>query len=108
MKTKTQNGLDLFKPAKQEYLEKARAKARKLLERREFITIDDVREACPFPAYLHHNLLGQVFKTDDFQFVGITQARRKSSKGRWIMKWSLKNPPVPQRWVSKMEVDDGR
>lgn len=99
---------DLFSTAKQDYLARARATARRLLVSRDYITIDDVREVCALPAYLHRNLLGSVFKTDDFQMVGIVKARRKSSNGRWVMKWSLKNPPVPQKWVPKVEAEDTR
>jgi hypothetical protein len=108
VKTKTPNGPDLFKTAKQDYLVKARIVARKLLERREYVTIDDVREACPLPSYLHRNLLGSVFQTDDFQFVGYARARRKTSNGREVKKWALKHPPLPEKWVSHAEREDTR
>lgn len=99
---------DLFKDVKTTWLEKARSEARKLLERREYVTSEDVTFVCPLPRYLHHNSIGAIFQHTDFQMVGTTLARRPSSHGRLIRKWALKNPPVPTRSWHGTEFDTGR
>lgn len=98
---------DLFKDAKVEWLDKARAAARKLLERREYITAEDVTAMCPLPRYLHRNTIGKILQHGDFVAVGFTIARRPSSNGRTIRKWALKNPPVPVKHWYGGERDAG-
>jgi hypothetical protein len=99
---------DLFASSKTEWLDKAREMARELLKRREYITSEDVTELCPLPRYLHRNTIGGIFQHSDFQMVGVALAKRPSSNGRLIRKWSLKNPALPKRWRSKMEYENGQ
>lgn len=98
---------DLFKASKVEWLEKAREAARKLLERKEYITSEDVTFICPLPRFLHRNTIGGVFHHPDFQVVGVTFAKRPTSNKRLIRKWALKNPPVPHKSFSGVEYDRG-
>jgi hypothetical protein len=90
----TINGL--FTEQKQAWLEEARYTARKLLETRESVTIEDVLKECPRPSYLHRNVCGSVFDSD-FKSVGFTKSKRPVSKGRWIQQWVLVREPVPRK-----------
>jgi len=81
---------DLFNKGKEDWLEKARHTAKKLLAGRYSITIEDVLEICPRPDYLHRNTIGKVFN-DEFVPVGFEKSRRAISKGRWIRKWRLRS-----------------
>lgn len=98
---------DLFRDAKTEWLDKARIAARELLQRHEYITSEDVTAVCPLPRYLHRNTIGKVMQHADFLAVGYTTARRPSSNGRVIRKWTLKNPPIPVRSSRGVEFDHG-
>lgn len=100
-------GPDLFADPKAAWLEKARGEARKLLERKEYITSEEVTAVCPLPRYLHRNTIGGIFHHPDFQVVGYTMARRPSSNGRLIRKWALVRQPVPHKLFSRMEFDRG-
>lgn len=102
------NKPDLFKDAKSAWLNKARAEARLLLERRESITSEDVTARCPLPRYLHRNTIGKIFQHPDFQAIGYTLARKPSSNGRTIRKWTLVDVPVPRRAYNGAEYDAGR
>lgn len=81
--------------------------AKELLQHREYITSEDVTAACPLPRYLHRNTIGGIFQHPDFQVAGVAFARKASSNSRLIRKWVLKNPPLPQKWVSRVEYDRG-
>lgn len=81
---------DLFQKGREDWLEEARHEAKKLLSRRYMVTIEDVLDVCPKPAYLHRNTIGSVFNSD-FVPVGFTKSRRAVSKGRWIRQWRLKD-----------------
>jgi hypothetical protein len=100
------NKPNLFQEPKLAYLDKARAKARELLERRETITVEDVTILCPLPRYLHRNNIGLILKHPDFRPIGYTIARRPSSNGRVIRIWGLSNPQL-KKWVSRVERDAG-
>lgn len=83
---------DLFRQSKQEWLDGARATARKLLRNNYAITIEDVLEQYKFPKYLHRNTIGSVFKHSDFTTIGFVPSRRTVSHGRYIRQWTLANP----------------
>lgn len=73
------------------------------------ITSEDVTKVLPLPAYLHPNTIGGLFKgSGEFEAIGYAVARNPKAHGRVIRRWSLKNRSVPQKWVSRMEADDGR
>lgn len=61
---------DLFKKEREAWIENARVTARKLLENKSLITIEDVLKECPRPPYLHRNTTGSIFRCDDFVPVG--------------------------------------
>lgn len=61
---------DLFKKEREAWIENARVTARKLLDNKSLITIEDVLKECPRPPYLHRNTTGSIFRCDDFVAVG--------------------------------------
>ncbi|MEL6758223.1 MAG: hypothetical protein AAFP81_17460, partial [Pseudomonadota bacterium] len=68
-----------------EYLARARATARLLLESRDEITINDVREHCPPPPHWDGRVLGAVFKHPDFESTGrIVKSNRSTCHKRPI------------------------
>lgn len=81
----------LFSQGKEQWLTEARDAARKLLKSRQTITIEDVLEVCPKPAYLHRNTIGSVLRHTDFKVVGYTLAKKPSSNSRLIRLWGLRN-----------------
>lgn len=87
--TTPQTMLDLFAQSKEQWLAEARQTARELLRTREEITIEDILEKCPRPAYIHRNSTGSVFLHKDFVVVGFTRAKKHSSNGRIICVWGL-------------------
>lgn len=80
---------DLFNQSREQWLEGARHTARKLLRHKYRITIEDVLEIYPRPKYLHRNTTGSVFKSEVFQPIGYTLARKPSSHKRVIRLWTL-------------------
>lgn len=101
---------DLFRTTREEYLMQARQAARRHLDIYDTVTILDVLSACPYPAYLgkSKSILGKVFQTGTFAPVGYTRSTDPKAKRHIIRVWALKHPPLPEKWVSRMEVDDGR
>lgn len=80
---------DLFSQTKQAWLEGARSVARKLLNNRYQITIDDVTKEYPLPKYLHKNIIGGVFQNEMFEAIGYTKSRRLVAHGRVVRIWTL-------------------
>jgi len=68
--TDIEDWLETFELTRPAYLAKARATARLLLESREEIHIDLIREHCPPPANWDGRVLGAVFKHADFEGTG--------------------------------------
>lgn len=81
---------NLFALGADEWLERARHDARKLLKNRNSITIEDVLDICPKPEYLHKNTVGSVFNRD-FVPIGFIKSKRLVSRGRWIRTWKLRD-----------------
>lgn len=92
---------DVFKDAKQEYIEKAQKVARDLLMRRDTITIEDVTAVCPLPKHLHRNTLGRVFHNPIFRSVGYTAAKRREARGHVIKIWTLRPELFDERQLGK-------
>jgi hypothetical protein len=86
---KPQTAQDLFNTTREQWLEGARHAARKLLRLRSKITIEDVLELYPRPKYLHRNVTGRVFRSEMFQPIGYTTAKKPSSHGRVLRIWTL-------------------
>lgn len=86
---KAQTMQDLFSTTREQWLEGARHAARQLLRRKPNITIEDVLDIYPRPKYLHQNITGKVFQSEMFHPIGYTPAKKLSSHGRVIRKWSF-------------------
>lgn len=93
MNSKQLSMQDLFRKSKQEWLDEARAAARRLLMSRYSITIEDVLEVCPRPTYLHRNTTGSVFNDNDFTPVSYAPSRRTVSHGRTVRTWTFHERP---------------
>lgn len=79
---------DLFKKEREAWLEEARTTAKKLLEDKALITIEDVLKECPRPEYIHRNTTGKVFNSD-FKLVGWRKSERPVMNGRFVRVWRL-------------------
>jgi hypothetical protein len=82
--------LDLLETHRPDYLSEARDAARKLLETRESITVNDVRAICPPPADVDPRVMGALFRCKDFEATGefVTSAR-STCHHRPIQKFTL-------------------
>lgn len=79
---------DLFKKEREAWLEEARTTAKKLLEDKALITIEDVLKEYPRPEYIHRNTTGKVFNSD-FKPVGWRKSERPVMNGRFVRVWRL-------------------
>lgn len=73
-----------------EWLELARAVAKRLCTERVVATIDDIRQHCPLPEGLPSNLYGRVFQTDSFDAIGRLASPRGKSRGRLVIVYTLR------------------
>lgn len=81
---------DLFKKEREAWLEEARVTAKKLLEDKSLITIEDVLKECPRPEYIHRNTTGNIFRCDDFVPVGWRKSERPLMNGRFVRVWRMR------------------
>lgn len=81
---------DLFKREREAWIENARVTARKLLDNKSLITIEDVLKECPRPPYLHRNTTGSIFRRDDFVAVGWRKSERPLMNGRFVRVWRMR------------------
>ena len=81
---------DLFKKEREAWVENARVTARKLLDYKSLITIEDVLKEGPRPPYLHRNTTGSVFRCDDFVAVGWRKSERPLMNGRFVRVWRMR------------------
>lgn len=89
---------DLFRKQREEWLDKARQTAKRLLAVHSSVTIEDVLEHCPRPTYIHRNITGNVFRDEAFVPFGFAHSRRRASHGRIIRRWVL-----AEEWQPKGE-----
>nr|DAX51180.1 MAG TPA: hypothetical protein [Caudoviricetes sp.] len=82
---------NILREEKVKGLEGARATPRHILEHQKFITIEDVLKQKPLPKFLHHNTIGGVFRTLDFECVGWGRSTRLEMNGRYIRRWKLRD-----------------
>lgn len=80
---------DLFKKEREAWPEEARVTAKKLLEDKSLITIEDVLKECPRPEYIHRNTTGKVFNSD-FKPVGWRKSERLIMNGRFVRVWRMR------------------
>lgn len=95
MKIKVKTAQDLFKREREAWLQDCRATARKLLQRKSEITINDVLAECPRPTYIHENATGSVFKDNDFRLVRYTKSHSRTAHRRVIGVWGLSQLQLP-------------
>lgn len=88
----------LFQKTKEDWIDGARAVAKRLLRTRLRITIEDVTKEYPLPSYLHRNTIGAVFNSREFEPVGFTTAKNTAARGHVIRYWTLKD-------ADKLEAD---
>lgn len=73
-----------------EYIEMARAAAREHGRHNETVCSDDVWAKCPPPGWAHVNVMGAIFKHDDFIHLGYRKSRRPSAHARVISYYKLR------------------
>ena len=84
--------LDLLETHRPDYLSAARDAARKLLETRASITINDVRDICPPPRGIDPRVMGAVFRHKDFEATGeFVLSNRATCHARPIQRFALTN-----------------
>lgn len=84
--------LDLLETHRADWLATARDAARQLLETREWITIDHVREVCPPPRDVDPRVMGAVFKHLDFEPTGeYVASKRDTCHKRPVAKFRFTN-----------------
>jgi hypothetical protein len=81
--------LDALEIAREDYVTAARKVALRLLETRETITINDVREMLPPPANVDPRVMGAVLRQPLFLKVGYAQSDRKACHSRPIALFRL-------------------
>lgn len=72
------------------WLNAARAIAIGIIRQHGSATAEDVRKLCPPPPDAHPNVMGALFKDIRFEPIGFEEARRKTSKGRIIRRYKLR------------------
>lgn len=95
---------DLLERTRGEYLETARACARKLLKKQTYVTVNDIRKACPPPEDVDPRVMGAIFAPSEFESLGAVRSDRTECHGRDIKRFRLKEPvrlieekPLPRR-----------
>jgi len=84
--------LAMHERTKPDYLASARDAARKLLETRESITVNDVRAVCPPPPGVDGRVMGAIFRHRDFETTGeLVLSSRSECNHRPIQKFRLSN-----------------
>jgi hypothetical protein len=75
--------LPLFEEHRSDWLENARAAARRLARTRREITINDVRAECPPPDHIDPRVMGAVFRpAKDWQLVRYERSNRTTCHNR--------------------------
>lgn len=82
--------MDLFEKTRSEFLANARWTARILLEHQPTVTSDDIRRHIQLPEGISCKCWGAVFSTEEFEKIGYTQTKIKTSHGRPIAIWRLR------------------
>lgn len=85
-----QQALNLFETHRKEFLEHCRWVAVRIAKDKGNVTIDDVRDECPLPLNIDGRVYGAVFASEEFEIVGHTKTRIKSSHGRLVGVYTLK------------------
>jgi len=83
-------GIDKVVANGADWLETARNKAVTIIDRRGYVTSDDIHAECEPPPWLHPNTMGAVFKDPRFRPDGYQRSRRPSAHGRIIRRYVRK------------------
>lgn len=67
-----------------DWLREAREKVYLRAKERGRVTSDDVHELTPLPSWVHHNVMGAVFRDKRLRAVGFTHTKRPSGHARTI------------------------
>lgn len=87
--------LPLFEQSQPDWLQSARAAARRLGASGKAITIDDVREVCPPPSDVDPRVMGAVFKHSEWTCTGHRRSRRRECHNRPVGVFVLKSNATP-------------
>lgn len=90
MRIPTKLEFNWYTEQKRAYIDDARSTAKKLLQKRPYVTTDDIWKFCPPPRFLNTKVMGNIFHDKDFKSIGFTKTRRLSSHGRLIQKYRLR------------------
>jgi len=85
-----QQAFDLYKKTRLEFLEFARWTARKVLKDSGTVTTDDLRKLITLPPGIDPRCWGAVLSGDEFEKIGYTTTKIRTSHGRPIGIWRLK------------------
>lgn len=85
-----QGVLPLFERKSPNWIDDARAAARKLGANGKVVTIDDVRGVLPPPEGTDPRVMGAVFSKREWECLGYRQSTRKECHGRPVAIWRLK------------------
>jgi hypothetical protein len=84
--------LAVHERTKPDYLAAARDAARKLLETRESVTVNDIRAICPPPPGVDPRVMGAIFRHRDFEATGeFVLSSRSECNHRPIQRFRLTN-----------------
>jgi hypothetical protein len=86
-----QQALGLFENTREEFLSLARWVAKRIATRQGHVTIDDIRNEVKIPLNIDGRVMGAVFNTPEWEKVGYTTTKIKSSHGRPIAVFRLLN-----------------
>lgn len=81
--------VELLETHRPDYLAEARSAARRLLETRPSITVNDVREVCPPPPDIDGRVMGAIFRHRDFEAVDNVRSDRSTCHHREIKRFAL-------------------
>ena len=93
-----QQALNLFEATRLEFLEYARWVAKRIAEKKGHVTIDDIRGEISVPLNLDGRVLGAVFNTPEWEKVGYSTTKIKSSHGRFVSVWHLKGKELLEQF----------
>lgn len=92
----TQTQMGFYEQGKADYLQDARRVAKRLLVERGNITTDDIWTHCPPPKFINSKIMGQIFRSPDFEPTGnYVKSRRATSHGRAIQQFKLRGVREP-------------
>lgn len=77
-------GIERVSRGYSEWINQARAVARRVAQERGSVSSDDIHELCPPPSDAHPNVMGAVFKGLGLRVISFMPTKRPSGHGRLI------------------------